>query len=807
MHKIRCQGLLICCLTASYFSSVPVTAAELSAADPLISVPTELNTVGAISDYASLPDGDVNKALLAKIDFLQIRAQQLLLAGHELPAEFYPAISRAKQLAMQRASVAVAVEMSATLDGYAAELLILEQNPEWLGTTTMEASGPLIVGERVALIQRYKVGMPLSVGTRLLAATHWSSGLRLQADNAKAPDFVSIRSSNAEVEFKAGGLSRTGLYGSYYGLARVPYFEVIAGELSPEDIVEINYGQNRSGFVLPVRSGRFSLPLFLALPDTNHFMAVPVPSRRLEAGASARLVVDAPSLLHSNQNFDLKIRSEDSHGNLSEGGRVSLDIIVDGVYQQRLDASRQATAVISDMRLPEGSHTITARSGGGGLTGESNPILVDNNQELQLSWLNLHNHSDSSDGTRSKALILAEGFALFDVQLITDHDSYLPGLKGARETDLPMKLGGHYAVIQDNPLTQMALAEIPSDHRVLSRALLAEVLTGASGHEWLGKYFADQGYRIGFTATPTSHVSPGEVLPRTAVLRLAGQSWQEAIQDRRTYVTSGSKAILLVKVNGNHPGSRIRHTPRRQVTGVIVSSEGLADVSLIRNGQVIDQKNFNGAIGEIESVADRDVTELHVKISVASDSAPLKPGFDLPRNGRQWLGYLNVQGAKTATIESSGFSRLNRSAIAINPGDDSRVDFITWTHGTSSSFTIKLSQMNGEDISLEMHIKEGFEDVSLLPEERTPRPTPDAHQHVTMTELLEGVVTRIINVDGYADTISYELVTDRQSNQETFSFVDNRPHGIGDYYYVKVRQTDDKVIWSSPVYVGGFDVE
>jgi hypothetical protein len=39
-----------------------------------------------------------------------------------------------------------------------------------------------------------------------------------------------------------------------------------------------------------------------------------------------------------------------------------------------------------------------------------------------------------------------------------------------------------------------------------------------------------------------------------------------------------------------------------------------------------------------------------------------------------------------------------------------------------------------------------------------------------------------------------------------FEFVDNGRTRLTDYYYIKATQVDDQVAWSSPVFVGGFDV-
>ena len=60
-------------------------------------------------------------------------------------------------------------------------------------------------------------------------------------------------------------------------------------------------------------------------------------------------------------------------------------------------------------------------------------------------------------------------------------------------------------------------------------------------------------------------------------------------------------------------------------------------------------------------------------------------------------------------------------------------------------------------------------------------------------------------MDGYSDTVTFELVKKQVANSADFSFTDQRPFGEGDYYYIRVTQMDDEMAWSSPVWVGGFD--
>ena len=140
----------------------------------------------------------------------------------------------------------------------------------------------------------------------------------------------------------------------------------------------------------------------------------------------------------------------------------------------------------------------------------------------------------------------------------------------------------------------------------------------------------------------------------------------------------------------------------------------------------------------------------------------------------------------------------------MNPVDPGRVDFITWTRGAPSSFAFDLAGAP-DDLTLELSLKSGFEDNDEIPADRPPAAIPSTRFAVTLQALRKGEVIRHYDVDGYQDTVTFELIGKQPAEMADFSFADTRLHGDGDYYYVRVIQTDDQMAWSSPVWVGGFD--
>ncbi len=752
------------------------------------------------------------------VNDLRIKSQQLgqwcaelASQGLVLPTEIYPAIYQATH-ASSETPPDESRRLHNLLDGYAKELSILEDDPGQLGSARLSLSKLAVVGEEVEITQTITIGMPLTVGAGILVTKHWQHNIRLQVNDPGRPNYIWIEAGNPEVKFAAEGVTRRGKYGSPYGLVELPLFVITAGQLQPGDRVIVHYGSRSNGITLPTSAAeRYAFPLYFQQTPQGHFFSVPVEHFPIQPGKVSQLGVYTPSLLSAGEYFSLMVRAEDQYGNLSQGVVPSLDMLVDGVYKQRIASTDNPLLRIDGLVFSEeGQHIISVRSGGGGLIGTSNAILVERQKEFSILWANLNAHSALSDGLRSPEELRSESSGEYDVILIADHDSYLPedssGIPAslvARRVDLPLKSGGHSSWI--NPVQRIALPEVPADHRVARGTILTEIFSGVSSYEWFGNAYANKGYRVGFTASPSAHIPSRDDAAKTAIIVLSDETWQEALGARRTFVSSGPRSVLKVRVNGAYPGARVPLAERRVIAGEVYALNGVDDIQLLRNGIVIDK--LRQASSENSAIA--------VKISLHSTSEPFSPGFDLPRNGREWLGFLKVKGAKISSVSAPGFDNQSRAAVAINPSDPQRVDFIAWTHGNERSMVLLLEDPfteddrddSGADINFEISMKEGFEDVHLLADTRKPSPIPPVHLSFSLSDIQGEAGKRHIKINGVSDTITYEVIENKRPDHQTFSFVDTRRSGAGDYYYVRVKLADDNLLISSPVYVGGYDIE
>jgi hypothetical protein len=343
---------------------------------------------------------------------------------------------------------------------------------------------------------------------------------------------------------------------------------------------------------------------------------------------------------------------------------------------------------------------------------------------------------------------------------------------------------------------QMALPLTPVDIRSVDASLLqlVEIVSGDSVFEWYANRFFQAGYRLGLTGSASSGLPPIGPNPRSALTAVVvddGQDVLSALGQRATYATTGNRAVLHVTVNGGQPGRRVAPSKNREVSGWVQGTSGIERIELMKNGEVFDTINVAG-----------DPQSEILKVSLQSSSEPYLGQRDFPRNGREWIGFVKLSQTTIADIAAPGFRIPGRQAIVRN--GDARVDFITWTHGSTSSFMVTLARLADDDV-IEMNLKQGQEDTDIEPLLRKSSPIAANRQMVPAFDLSEGPVIREVKVNGYQDQIRFELVNPDTPTYMEFSFSDIAPAATEDYYYVRVHQIDDHIAWTSPVFVGGFD--
>jgi len=727
----------------------------------------------------------------------------LLLTGLGSPlyaAERSALIARLNQLETVPADLVFGIKTAPAeaLDHYVTWLNWLEREPQKLGRAAY-SNEPLVAGSRRSIQVSYRVGTTIEPGGRLLLATHWQDGIILQSSNPQAENY--IRSS-----LEAGLATDlmpivTELKGPFGGLVHgraVTAFEVSGSALEVGEQVTFEL----SNVVLPGKAGPFFLPVFFTTRTNQQWFAAPQVELSVGPGRLATIAVIAPSRLGRAESVAVKVILQDQFGNSVSNSLAdslpTLDVIVDGQFSQQLKPAG-AVSLVEGIQFSEpGAHFIEVRTGGGGTRGQSNPIVVQSGGR-QVLWADLRSLDSQSHTLDFSQPSIHDNLLLPRLWQGLPQNSHWIRDGGLREGGSRLVLGGwngktYWRDLPNAP--QVALPFVPVDIRSVdaSRLQLVEIVSGDSVFEWYANRFFQAGFRLGVTGSASSSLPPIGPSPRsalTAVVVDEGQDISSALRQRATYATTGNRMVLYATVNGGQPGRRIGSSKSRAVRGWVQGTSGIERIELIKNGAVINTLNVAG-----------DPQSTTLKVSLQSSSEPFLGQRDFPRNGREWIGFVKLNQSTIVDLAAPGFRIPGRQAIAKNGA--SRADFITWTHGSTSSFIVTLASL-AEDEVIELNLKQGHEDIDIEPLLRKASPIPANRQMVPAFDLTQGPVIRQVKVNGYQDQIRFELINPDTPAYMEFSFSDIAPAETEDYYYVRVHQIDDHVAWTSPVFVGGFD--
>jgi len=673
----------------------------------------------------------------------------------------------------------------------------------------------LIVGRSAEFSQTFVVPELALEGAIFVVASRERLPFRLQALDNQANNFVSVSTTGeASLEFEAYSLTSGG--------ELFPAARVAEGALSSGDTVTIRY----HNFQVPERTqANFILPVYLVYPEISKAYAIPANGLAIVADKPVSLRSIAPSIVTPGQQFEVKVELVDRFGNRSFGATPSLDLLVDGIFRQRIGRSNQAEQSFMFSLDEPGIRQLALRSGGGGLRTSVNPIKVVRDPEYQLEWIDLSERG--GPGQPALGFLNNASLAAFelDAELIAGGNTVVltraPANFETREAQIFALSKSGIKGRSDDQL-HMAVPYAPTDIRAFNPAAgrLVEIISGDATFTEFGTRHALQGNRIGFTGSASSiQMFSGKpaVSGATAVWFKSGESVFEALSESRTYVTSGAKILLDVEVNGGMPGSRVPNDVQRIISGKVSGTSGIVAVELLKNGLVVDRITYGREIFASDEIgptatddgelSQRDASKQQLRVSFYSSSAPYRDQIDYPRNGREWIGYLKLTGGDLQRVGAPGFRNKRRQGIAMHPTENNRVDFITWTRGHESSFLVQ-ADMTDDNAVFEINLKEGREDQTSKPRLREPAFFIGSRQLLSLAELQNGPVDRIVDVEGYQDRIRFELIDQELATSQTFQFQDNdvKNAKAGDFYYVKAIQQDDHFAISSPVWVGGFDV-
>jgi hypothetical protein len=337
---------------------------------------------------------------------------------------------------------------------------------------------------------------------------------------------------------------------------------------------------------------------------------------------------------------------------------------------------------------------------------------------------------------------------------------------------------------------------------------LIEVLSQHGTFEWFGRRYLDHGHQVGFTAASDNHLSqPGYSAPLGTSLaqrgglgavladELSTDTLFTAMKSRQTYATTGERMILDVNLNNTTMGSRAAFAQIRRLSGRVIGTAPIDQVTVMKNDEVFWQQQY---LTSKDAADPEDVTLL---LSFASDSTPYQPG-DNPRGWRHWQGTASISGATLLSAEAQDFHNAAQQQLSEPEDSSSQLSFSTLTRGDTSSILLTLGDIK-RNATLTIDLQGSRETGGAPPVYRKPQEMAPAQASFQLRDVLGATTRATLMIPGYEDTITLRRVITDGPMEVSFA-VEDRSERQGDYYYVRVRQVDDSLAFSSPIWIGGF---
>ena len=743
------------------------------------------------------------------------------------------------------------------------ELTFLDEHPDAIGTLRATDT-PLPAGGIATIEQTYTVGaMPIQTGGGFMVARHFMTNFGdWQPDQPQQPDYISISSSNPRVSFVATSIPKRGMHGGFRQARPVLVFKVASGTLRSGDTVTITYGDTRSGspgLTIPTfSSDRMPLPLYLAFDNEGRYHSLPIQPIQVVGAQIAGVAGFAPSVVRVGEPFEIAIRARDRYFNRATGPLPDWQI----KHNDKVIATVASQGAISTTTLSlsePGAYHLNLVSEDGEIVGEFNPIDVRAEVDQLILWGDTHGHSGFAEGigTAERFMRWAREDARLDYVTHSEHDIWLDDYEWevlrrltrdyteqgrfiaflGYEWTVNATHGGHHNVLFRTPdnrqrvpaqfyptlsslyhgLRNHAPAEdvvvIPhahqaGDYRMSDPELepLVEIMSQHGTFEWFGRMYLKQGHQIGFTAASDNHLSqPGYSAPLGGSLSQRGglgavlaparttDDIFDALKALRAYATTGDRIIVDFSVNGSGMGQRTAAAKQRSIRGRIVGTAPIDHISIIKNDREIWRQHY---AAPADARLGRSETFL---LSFASASDPFHRG-DNPRGWRAWEGTLQIKGADLVSMEpvDTGYPQ---QLATVSDKDPNRVVFATKTRGDTSSYLLRLNNVQ-RTTRLQLDVLENLETGGAPPFYRPPQRVPADSFELALKSLQDGKVAHVQRFDGYTDSTTLRRVITEGPKVVEFEFTDDG-EAQGDYYFMRVVQTNDAIAWSSPVWVGG----
>jgi hypothetical protein len=753
---------------------------------------------------------------------------------------------------------------AAEIDALVREFRLRHEEPQALGTLTAERTGPFEAGSHVTLRQTYTVGTrAVQAGGGFWIARHFQANYgAFQTDDPRADGWITIESDDPDARFVPVTIQANGPHGGFRAPAPALAFRVEGGDVDPGQRVTVTYGDTSGGggglMMADFSSERMPFPVYVDLDGSQHWFNLPLVPFVVTGAPIAAFHAFAPSVVEPGESFTVSVRAEDAYRNRATGPVPAFELLLNGEVVARRSA-RDAAIVAVEHRVAEpGVYWPSVRSRDGTVTGTGNPILVEADPARRIYWGDTHGHSGYAEGigTVDAFMRFARDDARLDYVTHAEHDvaldraewelmratvarydapgTFIPFL--GYEWTMSATNGGHHNVLYRvtegaEPISALEFptlsrlytglrgryapkdvvviphAHNPGDYRYSDTALepLVEIMSMHGTFDWFAEAYLSHGHEVGFVAASDDHLShPGYAAPKNSGLAqpgglgavLAPARTRDALFDslkaHRTYATSGERMILDFAVNGTGMGGRAPFATERRIEGRVIGTAPIESVTVVKNGEQLWQQRY-ALDGEPPSDAQTFL------VSFESQSRPGEPR-DMPRGWRHWIGTVAVSGARLVSAEPQSFHNAATQSFSMENG---HVAFATHTRGDTSSIRLTLAAVE-PTAAIEIAFEAARETGGAPPMFRPPALVPGGTARLGLADVAAGSLVHAAPFDGFADRIVLRRIAGEAHRDVRVDFVDSESPHQGDYYYLRVRQIDDAIAWSSPVWIGGY---
>ena len=695
----------------------------------------------------------------------------------------------------------------------------------------------------------------------VLGELTYGKGPLLQGRFPDQDNFVSIASSHEGADFEIDHYPIRGIFSGTMarsvimtGPARKVFFRLKKGRVPAGEKITIklgdqSFGSRGIGLIGPsVDALRFRVWLHLERED----LLMTLPELEFYSVGSGVVGVRgfAPSVVGVGERFEVSVRFEDEFRNRATGEMPAVRIFHNENVIASAPKGRKGVILFPNIQFgAPGVYRLRVEADDIASIAEVNPILVKKSPETKLLWGETHGHSGFSEGMGSVNGVyeFARDDARLDFMALTEHDYWMDDAewevlrKAAQRYNEPGKFlaflayewtvhakhGGHHNIIFRTPEDR---ARVPRQEAqtldVLYETLLAnndskdilliphahnpgdwgmsesaterfvEIVSLHGTFEWFGRRYLDEGFLVGFLGGSDDHMGHPGLRPLRrnptsdnygGLLGLyASDKTNDAVFDAMReingYATNGIRAILDLELNGQKMGRKVRASELSKITGSVHGTAPIAEISLIKNGEVVHNEDLWLDRNNL------DQQRRFVEIRFWSDSYPRAKG-ELARQWRRWRGTLSVSGAKVMNISSPQNDNPFTEFVRPRNNESTVYDFFLKTRGSYKSLLLELDR---GDVG-------GALRISGLKE--SPLPTEAAQTYEYEVELSDlGLEQKYVGipVEGYDDHFVVREVFPATMKDVDINILHEEAQVKGDYYYLRVRQDDGGLIWSSP---------